>query len=119
MLISFMTNGSLEPSACRRRDLTFSNPLSLFRKASMANESSKLFLFSGMVFSPLLEKGLGQGGAALKHAASCLNGIMRDRLNGNLSLIHQGDQHLPPRLEPDLFADLSRSEERRVGKECR
>ncbi len=71
----------------------------------MANESSKLFLFSGMVFSTLSEKGLGQGGPALKHTASCLDGIMRNRLNGNLSLVHQGDEDLPPRLEPDLFAD--------------
>src|SRR2546426_8209480 len=107
MLISFIRRRSLERSASRRRDLTFSNPLSLFRKASMANESSKFFLFSGMVFSPLFEKGLGQGGATLKHAAGRLDRIIRDRLNGNLSIVQQGEQDLFSRLESDLFPDLS------------
>src|SRR4249919_2455278 len=107
MLISFIRRGSLERCASRRRDLTFSNPLSLFRKASMANESSKFFLFSAMVFSALLQEGPSQGGTALKHAAGRLDRIIGDRLNGNLSLVHQGEQDLSPRLESDLLPDLS------------
>src|SRR5918999_6418799 len=104
MLISFMRRGSLERSASRSRDLTFSNPLSLSRKASMANESSKFFLFSGMVFSSLFQKRSGEGRFSLKHAARRLNGIIRNRFNGHLALVHQGEQNFAPRLDPNFFA---------------
>ena len=121
MLISFIRRGSFECSASRRRHLTLSNPLSLFRKASSANESSKFFLFLGTIFSPLFQKGAREGGSSLKHAAGRLDRIVRNWFNGNLVLIHQGEQDFSPRLEPDLFAYLGRDHDLTFGQDfnCR
>lgn len=82
----------------------------------MANESSKVFLFSDMIFPPLFEKGPGEGGAPLKHAAGRLDRIIRDRFNDNLALVHESQQDLSPRLEPDLLPDLGRNNDLALGK---
>lgn len=74
----------------------------------MAKESSKLLLFAGIVFSPLFQKRVGEGGAALEHAAGRLNGIIRDRLDGHLSLAGQGDQDLGPWPKADPLPKLDR-----------
>jgi hypothetical protein len=77
---------------------------------------ANFFLFSDMVFSALLEEGPSQGGTALKHAAGRLDRIIGDRLNGNLSLVHQGEQDLSPRLESDLLPDLSGNNDLALGQ---
>ena len=106
----------MERSASRRSDLTFSNPLSLFRKASMANESSKFFLFSNMFFPPLFEKGLGQGGTTLKHAARRLDGIIRDRFDGTFRSSIRVSRTFLPGLSPIFFRYLSGNNDLAFGE---
>src|SRR3990172_5693705 len=110
MLISFIRSGSDEASAARRRDLTFSNPRSLLRKASMAKESSKLLLRAGIILSPFLEKSLGQGRPAPKHAAGRLDGIVGNRLDDNFPSVGQGHEHFPPWPKPDPLPKLRRDD---------
>ena len=67
----------------------------------MAKESSKLLLFKFLILLAVLQKGFGEGGTTLEHAARRINGIIRDRLDGDPSLTRQGHQDPTPRPEPD------------------
>jgi hypothetical protein len=76
----------------------------------MAKESSRLLLFTLQLLPPVFEEGFGQRGAASEHATGRLNGIIRNRLDGDPSLAGEGDQNLGPWPKANPLPKLGRDD---------